>query len=145
MSVIQVRIITDGENQLDKYMLTDIFHLGNLKFTQRNETRGAWYKDKSYNYELVQDYFYPLKNDEILCEYIIDAPNGDGFVIYLNDDEKPRSYARCIEWFEMLQESHIELIHEMNWKIHVYIANNPQRWISKGFLKHINRFKIRYL
>ncbi|MCB0279054.1 MAG: hypothetical protein KDD94_06120 [Calditrichaeota bacterium] len=142
MSTIQYRIYEDTA-PLDRNMLLDIFHLGNLRLSKRKKSNGDdWYNDKDHNIEIVQDYYKPIEAHEVLSEYVEDKNHSDGFIVYLNIDDKPRSFKKANLWLNDILNSHIELITEMGWKSEIFLGKNPQKWVSKKLIKHTQRLGI---
>ena len=142
MSTIQFRVYEDTA-PLQRNFLLDIFHLGNLRLSSRNKTNNTeWYNDQSMTYDLVQDYYSPIESHEVLSEYLEDKNHSDGFIVYLNIDENPRSYRKANRWLDDILNSHIELIAEMGWKSDIFLGKNPQKWVSKKFIKHVKRLNI---
>jgi hypothetical protein len=146
MSIIQFRIYENGK-KLDRHVLLDIFHLGNFRVSKRINSSGKpWWKNDESVYEVVQDYYHPIETEEILCEYIEDQNEvSDGFVVYLNHDDLPRSYSKANLWLTNIHDSHIEIIEEYGWGLDLYIGKFPQRWLSKKFLSHAIRLNIKII
>lgn len=143
MSTIHFRIF-EKTQPLEMYTLIDLFYVENVQFIERvNKSNLAWHLDRQLKTKIIQDFIKPIHVGEIVSEYITDKNNSDGYIVYLNDFTKKRSYKKANTWLNNLFTSHLEIIYDYGWEAELFLGYCPQGWVSKKFEAHAKRLNLK--